>query len=62
MHLVTSAVIRLIYELLDAHGDTAQLAQRHAHEPTWEAHLEYLRALRRTRRGTLASISGQATR
>src|SRR5262249_27075194 len=35
----------LIYELLDAHADTVELAAGLQHDPLWRAHLEYLRAL-----------------
>jgi hypothetical protein len=50
----------LAYELLDAHADTAQLADGLAHDRSWAAHLDYLRALQRTGRETLArSASGE---
>jgi hypothetical protein len=52
----------LVYELLDAHNDTARLAQE---QPTelgdslrWEAHLDYLRCLQRVARATLARAAG----
>ena len=44
----------LAYELLDAHADTAQLADCLAYDPSWSAHLDYLRALQRKGRETLA--------
>jgi hypothetical protein len=44
----------LVYELLDAHADTADLAADLASEPRWSAHLEYLRALQRAGREALA--------
>jgi hypothetical protein len=44
----------LAYELLDAHADTAQLADGLPHDLSWAAHLDYLRALQRTGRETLA--------
>jgi len=47
---------RLIYELLDAHDDTARLAQD-IEEIHWVAHVEYLRRLQRLGRETLASIA-----
>jgi hypothetical protein len=46
----------LIYELLDAHDDTARLAGDLARDPEWQAHLEYLRALQRKGRELLARI------
>jgi hypothetical protein len=44
----------LVYELLDAHGDTMRLADGLAVQPIWAAHLEYLRDLQRVGRETLA--------
>jgi hypothetical protein len=44
----------LAYELLDAHADTGQLADGLAYDDSWAAHLDYLRALQRTGRETLA--------
>jgi hypothetical protein len=44
----------LVYELLDAHADTARLAEEFAYDPHWAAHLDYLRALQRTGRALLA--------
>jgi len=44
----------LAYELLDAHADTAQLADGFAHDLSWAAHLDYLRALQRKGREMLA--------
>jgi hypothetical protein len=50
----------LAYELLDAHADTAQLADCLAYDRSWAAHLDYLRALQRTGRETLArTASGE---
>jgi hypothetical protein len=46
----------LVYELLDAHADTADLAAGLRWEPGWAAHLDYLRALQRTGRETLAQM------
>jgi hypothetical protein len=54
------ALVGLIYELLDAHDDTARLARHCAPEPVWAAHLDYLRALQRKGREVLASIPGEA--
>jgi hypothetical protein len=47
----------LIYELLDAHSDTAKLADASELDDSWAAHLDYLRALQRTGRETLAQIA-----
>jgi hypothetical protein len=47
----------LIYELLDAHADTAELAAGLQHDPLWRAHLEYLRALQRAGRHALAQLA-----
>jgi hypothetical protein len=43
----------LVYELLDAHQDTMDLADGLS-ELRWRAHLDYLRALARTGRELLA--------
>jgi hypothetical protein len=48
----------LMYELLDAHADTAELASHLECEPEWAAHLEYLRALQRAGREALAQMVG----
>jgi len=49
--------IALIYELLDAHGDTARLADAlRGPDLPWESHLEYLRALQRRGREILAQL------
>jgi hypothetical protein len=44
----------LAYELLDAHADTGQLADGLVYDRSWAAHLDYLRALQRKGRETLA--------
>jgi hypothetical protein len=44
----------LVYELLDAHGDTMRLADGFDAQPVWAAHLEYLRDLQRVGREALA--------
>lgn len=49
-----ASLAALAYELLDAHTDTAQLADGLLYDPSWAAHLDYLRALQRTGRATLA--------
>jgi hypothetical protein len=50
-------VTELVYELLDAHNDTAQMATGLASDPAWRDHLDYLRALQRKGRETLAHTS-----
>jgi hypothetical protein len=44
----------LAYELMDAHADTAQLADGLTYDSSWAAHLDYLRALQRKGREMLA--------
>ncbi len=51
---VEPALVTLVYELLDAHADTAELAAELVDDPRWGAQLDYLRALQRTARATLA--------
>lgn len=48
----------LVYELLDAHDDTARLAADLMDDPCWNAHLEYLRDLQRIGREALAQAWG----
>ena len=48
-----SYLTALVYELLDAHGDTMRLAADLDTQPAWAAHLEYLRGLQRVGRETL---------
>ena len=55
--LNSTLLATLIYELLDAHADTAELAEELQDEPLWSAHLEYLRALQREGRAALAQIA-----
>lgn len=56
----TSArLVELIYELMDAHDDTARLAQGLASDVQWRAHLDYLHQLQRVGRELLAA-SGDA--
>ena len=50
-------LVSLIYELLDAHYDTAQLASGLTADRAWLAHLEYLRALQLTGREVLALVT-----
>jgi hypothetical protein len=49
----------LVYELLDAHEDTARLARDFVGDPRWAAHLEYLRRLQCIGRETLAQTVKQ---
>jgi hypothetical protein len=49
-----ASLAALAYELLDAHADTAQLADGLPYHRSWAAHLDYLRALQRKGRETLA--------
>jgi hypothetical protein len=49
-----ASLAALAYELLDAHADTAQLADDLSYDRSWAAHLDYLRALQRTGREMLA--------
>ena len=47
-----------VYELLDAHDDTAELASDYSEE-SWELHLDYLRSLQRRTREILARATPQ---
>jgi len=49
-------LVELVYELLDAHEDTAVLAADLG-DLAWELHLDYLRALQRKGRELLARAS-----
>ena len=51
---------RLVYELLDAHDDTARIATRQHLDACWQAHLSYLRDLQRVGREVLARAGQQA--
>jgi hypothetical protein len=48
------AVVTFVYELLDAHQDTARLVTESAPGADWDAHLAYLRALQLLGRELLA--------
>jgi hypothetical protein len=50
---------RLVYELLDAHDDTARIAAGQDLDPGWRAHLSYLRDLQRVARELLAHAGQQ---
>lgn len=54
-----ASLAALAYELLDAHADTAQLADCLPYDVAWAAHLDYLRALQRTGRETLARTAAE---
>lgn len=54
---VRAEVVDLVYELLDAHRDTADLALAPWNDDGWRAHLEYLRALQRKSRELIACSS-----
>jgi hypothetical protein len=54
---VTPELAQLVYELLDAHADTAELASALDLDHDWLAHLDYLRALQRHCRRVLAETS-----
>ena len=51
---VSAVLVDLVYELLDAHDDTARLACAEGCDEAWDAHLDYLRSLQRVGRETLA--------
>ena len=44
----------VVYELLDAHGDTMRLGEGLEGDLRWRAHLDYLRGLQRVGREALA--------
>jgi hypothetical protein len=50
---------RLVYELLDAHDDTARIATDQDLDVHWQAHLSYLRDLQRVAREVLARAGKQ---
>lgn len=52
-------LIGLIYELLEAHDDTARIARAAASDPAWEPHLVYLCDLQRLGREVLAAAAGE---
>jgi hypothetical protein len=53
-----SELTRWVYELLDAHRDTASLAADLEGDQEWRAHLYYLRDLQRHARESLAWVHG----
>jgi hypothetical protein len=54
-------LISLSYELLDAHEDTRRLAHGLECDERWSAHLDYLRALHRVGRVTLARATQRSS-
>ena len=50
-------IVPLVYELLDAHWDTAVLAGPLSSDPHWRLHLAYVRELQRVSREVLARVS-----
>jgi len=53
--VTTEYLVHLVYELLDAHGDTVELAMPEADlDPAWAAHVDYLQSLQRLGREALA--------
>jgi hypothetical protein len=52
--ITRTGLAELAYELLDAHTDTARLVDGLPYDPSWAAHLDYLRALQRKGREMLA--------
>lgn len=57
-HPVTAVerLTRLVYELADAHADTASIAEAMPLDDAWRAHLAYLRDLQRVTREELARL------
>jgi hypothetical protein len=47
-----------VYELIDAHADTVDLATDLRSQPQWAAHLDYLQALQRAAHEMLARPPG----
>jgi hypothetical protein len=54
----SARLVDLIYELMDAHDDTARLAQGLGSDERWQAHLDYLQQLQRVGRELLAAGGG----
>ncbi len=50
----------LVYELIDAHGDTVALAGELGDARDWGAHIDYLQGLQRVARAALARIPDPA--
>jgi hypothetical protein len=58
-HEDTTMLAVLVYELLDAHHDTAELLDVGPASDRSRAHMNYLRALQRRGREILAKTSGR---
>jgi hypothetical protein len=56
----SALLVELVYELLDAHDDTARLAQGLAGDAQWATHLEYLQRLQRVGRELIAASAADA--
>jgi hypothetical protein len=54
---ISDEIPSLIYELVDAHDDTARIAAQLVADPTWSVHLDYLRDLQRVARELLAAAN-----
>jgi hypothetical protein len=58
---VSDKLTELVYEMLDAHDDTARLAaEEFAYDERWQAHLAYLKDLQRVGREMLAQAPNSA--
>jgi hypothetical protein len=62
MELPEPALLTLVYELLDAHDDTARMAGELCSDLAWSAHLEYLRTLQRRGREIIAASTRDRSR
>jgi hypothetical protein len=56
----SALLVELVYELLDAHDDTARLAQGLDGDAHWATHLEYLQRLQRVGRELIAASAADA--
>ena len=56
---IVDDLIALVYELLDAHADTARLDSDETTAAEWSSHLAYLRDLQRVGRETVARAASQ---
>ena len=54
---ISEELAQLVYELLEAHEDTARLLADTASDSIWAVHLEYLRDLQRIGREALGRAS-----
>jgi hypothetical protein len=54
-----ASLVALIYELLDAHADTARLVSDQAGDTEWQNHLVYMRDLQRVGREALARAASE---